>query len=48
MAEQTDLFGYTASNEAITAATNLEAEKPKKQEKKEESFKPCKDQISFL
>ena len=45
--EQTDLFGYTASNEAITAATNIEAKEPK-QKKKEEPFKPCEGQISFL
>ena len=47
MAEQIDLFGYTASNEAITAATNLEAEKPK-EKKQEDPMTPCKEQISFL
>jgi len=45
--EQLDLFGYTASNEAITAATNIEAKEPEKK-KKEEDFTPCKGQTSFL
>ena len=45
-AEQTDLFGFTASNEAITAATNLEADK--KEEKPKQDNAPCREQISFI